>query len=85
MELGIWLSFVKTSEFRGGGGLTPKRPPRYATGTDRIETTHAATGVVFFRALMPLFWVYEYRRFEGTYCFCLHGVAQQITQHYNLL
>jgi hypothetical protein len=29
-ELGIWLNFVKTSEFRGDGGeLTP--PPRYAT------------------------------------------------------
>jgi hypothetical protein len=29
-ELGIRLSFVKTSEFRGGGG-DPPNPPRYAT------------------------------------------------------
>jgi hypothetical protein len=29
-ELGIRLSFVKTSEFRGGG-LNPRTPPRYAT------------------------------------------------------
>jgi hypothetical protein len=29
-ELGIQLNFIKTSEFRGGGGLTP---PRYATGS----------------------------------------------------
>jgi hypothetical protein len=26
MELGIWLSFVKTSEFRGRGGLSPQTP-----------------------------------------------------------
>ena len=30
MELGIRLSFVKTSEFRGGFEH-PKPPPRYAT------------------------------------------------------
>jgi hypothetical protein len=29
-ELGIRLSFVKTSEFRGEGGLNPQ-PPWYAT------------------------------------------------------
>jgi len=28
-ELGIWLSFVKTSEFRGGVNTT--HPPWYAT------------------------------------------------------
>jgi hypothetical protein len=27
MELGIRLSFVKTSEFRGGGGDEPRTPP----------------------------------------------------------
>jgi hypothetical protein len=34
MELGIWLSFGKTSEFRGGGGgLNPQpHPTRYPTG-----------------------------------------------------
>jgi hypothetical protein len=26
MELGSWLSFVKTSEFRGGGGVEPPNP-----------------------------------------------------------
>jgi hypothetical protein len=30
MELGIRLSFVKTSDFGGGGGLKPPNPPRYA-------------------------------------------------------
>jgi hypothetical protein len=32
MELGIRLSFVKTSEFRGGGGCAP---PRLATGGEK--------------------------------------------------
>jgi hypothetical protein len=34
MELGIWLGFVKTSEFWGGGGeFEPPKPPlRYAVG-----------------------------------------------------
>jgi hypothetical protein len=27
MELGIQLSFVKTSEFRGGEGFEPPKPP----------------------------------------------------------
>jgi hypothetical protein len=32
-ELGIRLSFVKTSEIQGGGGIEPRQtPPRYATG-----------------------------------------------------
>jgi hypothetical protein len=30
-EQGIRFSFVKTSEFRGGGVEHPKPPPRYAT------------------------------------------------------
>jgi hypothetical protein len=30
MEQGIWLGFVKTSEFRGEG-LNSQTPPRYAT------------------------------------------------------
>jgi hypothetical protein len=30
-ELGIRLSFVKTSEFRGGGGGLSTPPPWYAT------------------------------------------------------
>ena len=39
MELGIQLSFVKTSEFWGGGGLNTPNPPRYATAgsTKRLE------------------------------------------------
>jgi hypothetical protein len=54
-ELGIRLSFVKTSEFRGGGGLNPN-PPRYATagahpasytmGTRYLPGAKAAGGVV---------------------------------------
>jgi hypothetical protein len=37
MELGIWLSFVKTSEFRGGGCWHPTNPfPRYATALARV-------------------------------------------------
>jgi hypothetical protein len=44
MELVIRLRFVKTSEFRGLGGLNatnPPKPPRYATGrwTFRILTS----------------------------------------------
>jgi hypothetical protein len=33
MELGIRLSFVKTSEFREGG-FNPPNPPRYATAIE---------------------------------------------------
>jgi hypothetical protein len=37
-ELGTQLSFVKTSEFRGVGGLNlPNSPPRYATGYDNMQ------------------------------------------------
>jgi hypothetical protein len=36
MELGIRLSFDKTSEFRGEG-LKPPLPPRYATGREVDE------------------------------------------------
>ena len=44
MEMGILLSFVKTSEFRGGGGLkTPKPPSRYATDSRYI---HKDTNVI---------------------------------------
>jgi hypothetical protein len=38
-ELGIQLSFVKTSEFRGGGDgfePPPTPPPQYATGCHAI-------------------------------------------------
>jgi hypothetical protein len=35
-ELGIRLSFAKTSEFRVQGVEPPKPPPRYATATRRI-------------------------------------------------
>jgi hypothetical protein len=39
MELGIRLSFVKTSEFReGGGGLnTPNLPTQYATEDEVLK------------------------------------------------
>jgi hypothetical protein len=35
-ELGIWLTFVKTSEFQGGVGWTPQttHPPRYTTANN---------------------------------------------------
>jgi hypothetical protein len=37
MELGIWLSFVKTSEFRGGGEFElPK--PHFSLGTPLHES-----------------------------------------------
>jgi hypothetical protein len=40
-ELRIRLSFVKTSEFRaGGGGEHPNPPPRYATGADGWTNRH---------------------------------------------
>jgi hypothetical protein len=40
MELGIWFSFVKISEFRGGGMdepiLPPPPPPQYVTTADVV-------------------------------------------------
>jgi hypothetical protein len=58
-ELGIWLSFDKTSEFRGEGGVEPpKLPLRYATDFfvfqnaqiefERHLTTHAISNEASF-------------------------------------
>jgi hypothetical protein len=43
-ELGIWLSFVKTSEFRGVGVVfeTPKPRPPLPYATARLETKPSA-------------------------------------------
>jgi hypothetical protein len=43
MELGIRLSFVKTSEFRGGV-VKPPNPPRYATGPNRFNSEKSVFG-----------------------------------------
>jgi hypothetical protein len=58
MEQGIWLGFVKTSEFPGGGGcLNPAFPPRYATDcmgvfSVRVATWYVVTKIYEFPAIL---------------------------------
>jgi hypothetical protein len=59
-ELGIRLSFVKTSEFRGGGGLIPPNP--LGTSLVRIALQTLYTTVIKTKYLM----IYKARYVQNT-------------------